>query len=278
MVLHQKHIRLENVNVYCEYSITKKPPLLLIHGVAATTYTFHALMPLLEDHFSIVALDLPGFGKSEKPSSFKYSYENYARIIAGCIKYFQLKNVNIVGHSMGGQVALYTAKMIPEKIHSLILLASSGYLKRTNRAFIYCTYLPFFNYYVKKQVYKKEVREVLKNVFYNHSLITDDHIREFERPLQEKGFYTALKRLVRYREGDLTSDELHNIQIPTLLLWGKEDRVVPVHVGERLAKDLPNGKLIILEKTGHLLTEERPKEIFHHIFEYVYNVPFGRKE
>jgi pimeloyl-ACP methyl ester carboxylesterase len=69
-------------------------------------------------------------------------------------------------------------------------------------------------------------------------------------------------RLLRYREGDLKSEDLKTIEKPTLLLWGKEDRVVSFRVGERLAKDLPNARLITYEKAGHLLTEERPQEVF----------------
>ncbi len=152
-----------------------------------------------------------------------------------------------------------------------MLLSSSGYLKRANSALIYCTYLPFFKYYVKRKFHKKEVREHLQNVFYNHSLITDAYVEEYGKPLQENGFYTALMRLLRYREGDLNSEELNTITKPTLLLWGEEDKVVPVHVGHQLESDLPNAKLITYKKTGHLLTEERPHEVFEHISSYILN-------
>lgn len=266
MDLNHKYIELCNVKIYCEYSLhDTRPPLILIHGVAATMYTYNALIPLLKNHFSIIAIDLPGFGRSEKSSSFVYSFKNYAKIIAALIEHFKLKDVNIVGHSMGGQIALYAAKIIPEKINKLVLLASSGYLKRANKALIYCTYLPFFQYYVKREVRKKEVSQILENVFYDYSLITERHITEFGKPLEEKGFYTSLMRLLRYREGDLSSEELKTIIHPTLLLWGKEDKVVSVQVGHRLENDLPNAKLIIYEKTGHLITEERSHEVFEQI-------------
>lgn len=270
MALTQKYIELCGVKIYCEYSfVENRPPLLLIHGVAATLYTFNSLIPLLKEHFSIINIDLPGFGRSEKSSSFIYSFQNYAKIVAACIDYFKLENVNIVGHSMGGQIALYTTKLIPEKINKLVLVSSSGYLKRANKAIILCTYLPLFGYFVKHHVHKQEVKDVLKNVFYDHSLITENHIREFGMPLEEKGFYTSLKRLLRYREGDLSSEDLITIDKPTLLLWGKEDRVVSYTIGERLAKDLPNAKLITYEKAGHLLTEERPHDVFKEISGFI---------
>lgn len=270
MALTQKYITLCGVKVYCEYSfVENRPPLLLIHGVAATLYTFNSLIPLLKEHFSIINIDLPGFGRSEKSTTFIYSFQNYAEIISACIDYFNLENVNIVGHSMGGQIALYTTKMIPEKINKLVLVSSSGYLKRAHKAIIFCTYLPFFGYYVKHQVHKQEVKDVLKNVFYDHSLITENHVREFGKPLEEKGFYSSLMRLLRYREGDLNSEDLKAIEKPILLLWGKEDRVVSYRIGERLADDLPNAKLITYDKAGHLLTEERPHEVFNAISKFI---------
>lgn len=270
MALTQKYIDLCGVKIYCEYSfVENRPPLLLIHGVAATMYTFNSLIPLLKDHFSIIAIDLPGFGRSEKSSLFIYSFQNYAKVVAACIDYFKLENVNIIGHSMGGQIALYATKMVPERINKLVLVSSSGYLKRANKAIIFCTYLPFFGHYVKHQVHKQEVKDVLKNVFYDPSLITENHIREFGKPLEEKGFYTSLMRLLRYREGDLNSKDLKTIENPTLLLWGKEDRVVSYRIGQRLADDLPNAKLITYEKAGHLLTEERPEEVFKEIVTFI---------
>lgn len=261
-------IILGNVKVYCEYILNGKPPILLIHGFVSSLYTFNRLIPLLTKHFSVIALDLPGFGKSEKSISFVYTYENYAKLVANCIDYFSLDNVYIIGHSMGGQVALYTARIIPDKIKKLVLLSSSGYLRSTNRWMVYCSYLPLFNQMVKHRIKRSNVRQSLQNVFYNHSLITEEHIREFETPLQDKNFYKSLIRLLRHREGDLNSDQLKEIQTPALLIWGQEDQVVPLGVGKRLAEDLPNAKLISYEKTGHLVTEERTKEIYGEILHY----------
>lgn len=277
MPLKQTFIFIHNVKIYCEYSISEKPPILLIHGFASSTYTFNRLLPLLENHFSVIAIDLPGFGRSEKSPKFYYSFANYAKVIAECIRYFQLDKVYLVGHSMGGQIAMYTAKMIPEKINKLILLCSSGYLEKANRPLIYCSYIPFFHWFVKFYIHRKDVKQYLHNVFYDQSLISKAHVDEFGKPLQEVGFYKALIRLLRHREGDLQSNELKEIEAPALLIWGTEDKVVPVQVGEKLVKDLPNAKLITYEKAGHLITEERPNEVFSQIISYIFmNEPTTR--
>ncbi|RKQ31348.1 alpha/beta fold hydrolase [Oceanobacillus halophilus] len=261
-------LNIDDVKVYCEYILNGKPPIVLIHGFVSSTYTFNRIIPLLENHFSIIALDLPGFGRSEKSTKFVYSYENYAKLVAKCMNYFQLDDASIIGHSMGGQIALYTARLVPDKIKKLVLLGCSGYLKSANRLLIYTSYLPLFNTFVKRSVNNKSVKDSLRNVFYNHSYITDDHVKEFERPLKDKNFPKSLIRLLRHREGDLPTEELRKIHTPTLLIWGEDDTVVPLEVGQRLSEDLPNAELITYKETGHLVSEERPNEISNHILNY----------
>lgn len=263
--LKQTYIKVDNINLYCEYLLNGKPPILLIHGFASSTYTFRRIIPLLQEKFSILAIDLPGFGKSEKSTSFVYSFENYAKLMFECIHQFGFADICIAAHSMGGQIALNMARIAPEKIHKLILLSSSGYLKRAKKLLICSSYLPFFDKIIHYYIGRKDVKYHLGNVFFDQSLINDELIREFGRPLAEKGFYKALIRLIRHREGDLLPQQLKDIQVPTLLLWGEEDRVVPVEVGKRLVRDLPDARLITYEETGHLITEERPEFVFRNI-------------
>ena len=265
--LQQSYINIGGINLYCEYLLNDKPPLFLIHGFASSTYTFRRIIPLLQQQFSIIAVDLPGFGKSEKPTWFIYSLQNYAELMIQCIRHFDIPSTHIVAHSMGGQIALNMARIAPEKINKLILLCSSGYLRRARKSLILSSYLPFFEKFVHYHVRKKEVIDHLKNVFYNHSLISDEIIDEFARPLKERGFYQALVRLLRHRE-DLEPYQLQEIQVPTLLIWGEEDKVVPVHIGHRLVRDLPQAQLITYEKTGHLITEEKPEHVFENILRY----------
>ena len=90
--LKQTYIRVANINLYCEYLLNDKPPILLIHGFASSTYTFRRIIPLLQKQFSIIAIDLPGFGKSEKSTSFVYSFQNYAKLMIECIHQFGISN------------------------------------------------------------------------------------------------------------------------------------------------------------------------------------------
>ncbi|WP_164214694.1 alpha/beta hydrolase [Virgibacillus sp. YIM 98842] len=258
-------IKLPNAHIYCEYILNGKPPLLLIHGLVASVYTFKKMMPLLEKDFSVIAIDLPGFGRSEKSARFINSYENFAKLIASCIDYFDLKEVYLAGHSMGGQISLYTAKLFPEKIKKLILLNSSGYLKPSNHWIKLLSYVPYFYLFIKKSVKKQGVRSTLEIALSDHSVITEEMIEEYSRPLKEKQFYKSLLRLARYREGDLRSAQVKQITTPVLLIYGEKDRIISLKVAKKLAKDLPNAKLLIHPNTGHLFTDEIPENLTEQI-------------
>lgn len=259
------HITLMNTTIYCVYNLNDKPPIILIHGFVASSYTYHPIMSHLAHHFSVIALDLPGFGRSEKSTKFLYTYENYAKLIIRCMDHFNLEHVHIAGHSMGGQIGLYTARMKPERVNKLVLINSSAYWGRVYRWARAATFLPFSYVAIKHIVQNNNVKDTLENVLYDDSLITEELIEEYGRPLKEKKFYKALSRLMRQREGDLTREELSEIHTPSLLIWGEDDKVVPLSAGKQLANDLPNSTLVSYEKAGHLITEEYPKAITEQI-------------
>lgn len=261
-------IKLSGMNIYCEYKLNEKPPILLIHGLVASAYTFHRMMPFLEKHFSVIAIDLPGFGRSEKSIKFINSYENFADLIDKCINYFNLKEVYLAGHSMGGQISLYTARRFPEKIKKLILLNASGYLRPSSPWIKLLTYVPFFYRFVRRQIRKQGVRDTLEHVLSDHSVINEEMVKEYGRPLNEKNFYKSLLRLIRYREGDLTSEQVQQITTPALLIYAVEDRVISIKIAEKFKKDLPHARLITYPNTGHLFTDEIPEELAAQILKF----------
>ena len=266
--LVKEKIKLSNLSIYCESLFNGKPTILFIHGFASSTYTFQRLIPLFTQDYSIIAIDLPGFGKSEKSKTYQYTFANYARLIKECLDYFNLREVFVAGHSMGGQIALYFARLAPDRIKKLVLLGSSGYLKKAKPYLRYSSYIPCFHLFVKLLVNRKTVKQYLENVFYEHSFIDEKMVEEYSRPLKEESFYTCLVRLLRHREGDLPEEQLQQINVPTLLLWGEEDKVVPLNVGMKLEKDIPDAKLITYQHTRHLLTEERHQQVYSDIVKY----------
>jgi pimeloyl-ACP methyl ester carboxylesterase len=242
---------------------------ILVHGFSASTYSFRKLIPLLVGEYTTYAVDLIGFGQSEKPPSFRYSYENLAELVIEFIQKLELKNVILVGHSMGGQISLYAARKQPDLILGLVLIGCSGYLRKARFPAQWLSYLPFMRTYIRWRIDRCKVKDILANTMYDLSLIDDEMVQAYTKPLHEKDFCNTLLGLLRYREGDLSPDQLRTISHPTLLIWGEEDRIVPLRVGIRLRQDMPQSTLVTFPAVGHQVMEEKPKEVYREMSKWL---------
>lgn len=266
-------IQPHNVEIYYEKYINNSMPdapvIVLIHGFLSSSFSFRKLIPYLKENFTLYSIDLPGFGESEKSKTFPYSLQNYGQLIIDFIDQMQLGKVNIVGHSMGGQIGLHAVRIAPDKISKLVVLGCSAYIKRAGGLLRSCCYIPLFSLGIRYWVQRKDIRKNLLEVVYDPKLIDDEMITGYQKQLLDKNFYHSLVQLVRGREGDLESEDLLKINHPCLLIWGKEDKVIPVGLGHRMHFDLPNSTLKIYERTGHLLPEEIPDKLNKDICEFL---------
>jgi pimeloyl-ACP methyl ester carboxylesterase len=271
---NSSYFELHNTKIHYEYfhKSPEEQTIVLLHGFLSSTFSFRRLIPLLKDSFNIISIDLPPFGKSKNSTLYTYSLENQAKTVIRLLEYLKINSVILVGHSMGGQVALNICYQKPEVVSQAILLCSSGYLKKSKLPLVLSSYIPFFYLYVKRWLASSGVEKNLKNVVHDHSLIDETMISGYLQPFTEdNAIFKGLAKMIRDREGDLTTEQLQKITTPCLLIWGEHDKVVPVHIGERLTKDLKDSQLIILKSTGHLVPEERPMEVFKHLLKFVHN-------
>ncbi|QDI90118.1 alpha/beta hydrolase [Salicibibacter halophilus] len=234
----------------------------LIHGFMSSAYSYQAMIPELRLYGEVVTFDLPGFGKSKKTLRYHYSYAQYAKTVDSIIKPYVTEQTEVVpvGHSMGGQIALRLPKTMSRPPKKIVLLASSGGIARLPSWLRTATYLPFFSFWLRRYIRKHDVRNILDEVIYDSSMITNEHVYAYEKPLREKAMYKALAKFIRHRDSDLTRKELAAIDVPVLLLWGEADSIVPLQVGEKLVSALPCARLATYPEIGHLLSEEMPAE------------------
>ncbi|CAG9620993.1 alpha/beta fold hydrolase [Sutcliffiella rhizosphaerae] len=268
-------MNISGINIFYEFhhdadsTIASKPTLVLIHGFLSSSFSFRRLIPLLTKEYTVLAIDLPPFGKSEKSKKFVYSYENLAKVVMELLSELGIEKTVLIGHSMGGQICLNISRQKPELVEKVVLLCSSGYLKKLKRALVYSSRIPYFYLYLKYWLAKKGAIQNLLNVVHDHSLIDDEMIAGYTEPFYDDRIFHALTRMIRDREGDLASEILRNINTPSLLIWGEEDKVVPIEIGRRLHRDLPNSQLITYKNTGHLLPEEKPQHVYDNIMEFL---------
>jgi pimeloyl-ACP methyl ester carboxylesterase len=265
-------LNVNNVEIYYEYFDHESPDakvIVLVHGFLSSTISFRKLLPYLTKEYKVIALDLPGFGQSEKSKSFIYKLSNYGQLIIDFLDKLNIQDVILIGHSMGGQICMHAARKAPERIKKLILLGCCSYVKRASRSLIACSYLPLFTWGMKSWIQKKDVKQNLLAVLHDSKLVTQEMIDGYSKPISEAAFINCLIRLLRHREGDMSSEELKEVTQPVLMIWGKEDKVIPLKTGYKLKHDLPNAKLIVYEKCGHLIMEEKPEEITKEILRFI---------
>ncbi|MGD6959097.1 alpha/beta fold hydrolase [Rossellomorea aquimaris] len=275
-----KVVQVNGANVYFEHhqhpSATET--FVLLHGFLSSTFSFRRLTPLLKEKYNVISIDLPPFGNSEKNNRFIYSYDNLANTVIALLDHLNVSNVHLTGHSMGGQIALNVMKKAPSLVEKGVLLCSSGYLKKMKWPVMMLSHIPFFHLYVKLWLTRSGIRNNLENVVHDSKMIDDEMMFGYLKPFLEDDIFKALTRMIRDREGDLTGNDLRNIQTPCLLVWGEHDRVVPLSTGHKLKQDIPNSRLVVLEETGHLVPEEKPKEVLEHIHQFVTAPLEGIKE
>jgi len=244
------------------------PPLIALHGFGGNIYTWHAIRNELSAGHTVYAFDLKGFGQSPKPRDGKYSVYDQSRLILDYIARHSLKDVTLVGHSFGGGVALATAVELEERqpgvLSKLVLLDAASY-KQSVPWYIAALRVPIIGSLSQHVVTsRKQVKIALEDAYYDDTRITKKQIDAYVAPLLQPGGKYALRETAKQivpKDIDAFSGRYAHINVATLIIWGRHDRVVPLANGERLSRDIANSTLVILERTGHIPHEETPDAV-----------------
>jgi pimeloyl-ACP methyl ester carboxylesterase len=251
-------------------------PILFLHGLGTSTHSWrHLIQPLSKQH-KLILVDLKGFGKSPKPRDNDYSIQDQAELIYQFILRNNLSQLTIVGHSLGGGVALLTAIKLseqePGRLASLILISSASY-HQDLPLFIEILRRPFLGPLAFSLLTnKKKVRMILERAYYDDKKISKDQVQAYTTPLNSSGGENALietaKKIIPSNIDEITA-AYKNIRFPTLILWGRQDKIVPAKVGEKLHQALPNSQLVIIDRCGHIPHEEKPEEAINIISNFL---------
>ncbi len=242
-------------------------PVLCLHGLGACLYTWRNLIEPLSQSHKLLLVDLKGCGESPKPRDGHYSVQDQAELIYQFIQYHDLKNLTLIGTSYGGAVSLMVTTMLcemdPGRLSKLILIDSAGYDES----------LPWHLKLLKTPVLgwlsihlppaKASTRRVLRYVYYNRRLITKEQIDTYSKPIKSSRARQALLQTARQavpKNIDELTPKYKDICVPTLIVWGEEDKVIPVKIGRMLAEAIPDSKLVVLPEVGHAPHEEAPEK------------------
>jgi pimeloyl-ACP methyl ester carboxylesterase len=214
---------------------------------------------------------LPGFGYSAKPLDADYTIDAYADFIIQFMDKLQIDKAVLVGHSLGGGIALLTSLKYPTRVQSLILLNTEAYPIKPP-LMLTVAKLPVIRSIIHRAIGEWAIRISLKRSYYDHTLITDRLVDEYYRPfLTENGKVVPIKVLqaMDFEKLKELPRRYRRIRKKTLIIWGKQDRISRIHLAHRLKKDLRNSKLKIIPASGHLVQEEKPEVVNRAILNFV---------
>lgn len=256
----------EPVRLYYQ-DVGQGPPILLIHGFGASTYTWQKIIPDLALDHRVIAVDLKGFGRSDKPFDDHYSAFDQAKLLTQFIKQKNLHNLTIVGHSFGGGVALALAleanSQLKGRLSRLVLMDTVAYPQKVP-IFFKLLAVPLVSQLGVRMVPPTlQAAEALRIAYYNPSKITQQAIDAYAEPLRS----AAGKHAIIYTAREIVPPDLNeiaarypSIKLPTLIMWCDHDYIVPMRIGLHLKRAIPNASFRLVHSCGHIPQEEEPAE------------------
>jgi len=234
----------------------KKPPLVFLHGLGGSSSSWSSALAELAPAHRVAAVDLPGHGRSDKsdPATTDYTLGGLAGPVAEALETLGLAPAILVGHSLGAAVAIHLALERPKLVAALVLVDAAGLGEGIN---------PELLDRVEAEPSREEARRWLELFFADQRLVLDRGVEEIYRSRLAPGADAALRAIAAAcfnREGQLVNHEqlLEEIAAPTLIVWGDEDRVIPVKHGVAAADRLEHAWLEVLEGIGHVPQVEAP--------------------
>lgn len=246
------------------------PPLVFLHGYGAHSRYWRPWLPYLTARYTCIRIDLPGFGTAPAPADGDYSPRGLASAVVATLHHLDLRGVTLVGHSLGGGVALLSALELldrahrgePARLSRLVSVAGAAYRQHEP---------PFVRLARKGSLADAGfallpkrwlVRKAMEAIVVQTDAVTDERVEDYARPMRDparrRAFLECARRIVPDDLDDLMG-RIPEIDVPALCLWGRQDPVVPLSIGRRLARELPRGRLEVLDACGHQVVEERPE-------------------
>lgn len=253
------------------------PPLVLLHGLGAWSYTWRHVFTALTGRRRAVAVDLMGHGATEAPRRADYSPRGLLHHVEAVLAEMAIHRAVWVGNSLGGGLALLEAIERPEAVAGLVLLAPAGYPQKMPRklALLRWPGVPWALHWFPARLI---VRGILSRMlFYDpEAMLISDLVEQYTAPLTERarrrGVLEAGGRIWP-KDLDDTVAQVPTIESPTLVVWGEADRVTPPALADRYRREIARSRLVMLPRCGHVPQEERPAEVEEALSAFLDSLP-----
>jgi pimeloyl-ACP methyl ester carboxylesterase len=256
-------------------------PVILIHGLGATKASFLPTIAALAPSYRTIAVDLPGFGDSDKPLLGSYDAGFFARSMVALLDALDLERAHVVGNSMGGRVAIELGLEFPDRVNRLGLLAPSLAWLRTRRWAPYLRWVPTQLGLIQpapRPMVEAIVRRIIPGADQEWTAAgIDEFLRSYLTPSGRAAFYAAARNI--YLEEPHGPDgfwtRLESLSVPSLFVWGRRDVVVPAAFANHVRDAVPSAQHLLLD-CGHVPQLERPRQTHAAIEQFLARGRTGR--
>jgi 2-hydroxy-6-oxonona-2,4-dienedioate hydrolase len=255
---------------YEEYGKNKQKHILFIHGLGSSSIVWRDIPQALSEHFHTVSVDLIGFGGSDKPE-LDYTISYFSQFVKNFLIQIGISiqdKIIIIGHSLGGYIAIEYAIENTEQIEKLVLIDSSGMLNKPTK--LLEQYLdavlesnPFFRYKKLKKVFER----LFSNPYLLLPIIIDIFISVIEKPGAKHAFESAFRNSTT---NSINSERLEQINhIPCLIMWGDKDDLIPLTYANKFKQILYNSQFVLITDAGHSPFVEKTAIVYQKLLTFL---------
>jgi pimeloyl-ACP methyl ester carboxylesterase len=252
-------------------------PVVLVHGFGSSLATWKDVIPGLAGDHDVVAIDLPGFGRSDQPGDL--SVEDLPRAVVGLMDRLSIERAALVGNSLGGATSALVAGSYPDRVSALVLVDAAGFnLAPGDRpALVRWTMGPAGALLARLPGKRLVVEAALRQVFHDPRLVTPERVAEYLRGARRPGTFASVRALgesLRDR-GSIVKAALPRVKAPTLVVWGADDRWIPIADADRFVAAIPGARKVVIPDCGHVPQEEKPAVVLSLVRDFLAQVPPG---
>ncbi|PWB80674.1 MAG: hypothetical protein C3F08_03845 [Candidatus Methylomirabilota bacterium] len=260
------------------------PPLLLLHGLGGEIWMWEKQVAALSARYRLYIPDLLGFGYSDRPK-VEYTPSLFIEMIRQFMDQLGVNRAGLIGNSMGGGIAWAFALTHPKRVDTLVLIDAmppqvvGAVRNRFLRWFLAIRRFPLLSCLAIAVRTRGIVREALTQIIHDDRLITEAVVERQYRISRLTGTARVVASTIRYTdEVARYADALATLRAPTLIIWGQQDDLFPVEIGQRLHASIPNSTLIVIPDSGHIPMWETPDQTNQAILEFLGSRSENEKE
>jgi pimeloyl-ACP methyl ester carboxylesterase len=243
-------------------------PLLLIHSVGQSLYTWRNVFAELSDNYRVIALDLPGHGYSSRPNSFTYTADDMAAVLNLFLDALNVKSTHMIGFSLGAMYMLRFLSLYPRRVANCVAISPGGVTEQMPKL-IQQLQTPLVATFARNLYTASNVRALLKECVSDETLIDDHVVKQYYEPISDGLAREAIMYALRNFDMDAIAEGLMPVEHEVLVLWGKNDRWHPPAGSVYFQSLLRTGRYYLVRNAGHLLQEEAPSKLLEIVYSYI---------